>query len=464
MTINHIPDEVLLEIFNSYREDIDLYDQRWRKQHVWIYLTHVCRKWRAVIFASSSRLDLGITIGPKRPGHIKTILSGPLPIFIDFKSEVKNIGSARWRLLAALERHDRVREISFQGMNAKFKMFFKETQRTFPVLESLSLSFQYNYKPKLPDTFLGGPDSYNLHLRRLKLEDTTLASISRFLSTATALTYLSLKIDTIFNPSVERSLLACLQGMPCLCSLDLFLTNYHPSQSPTPKDIVVLLKLTRLYFQGNGVCLDVLAAGLSAPSLRDVNFRLMDYYHEVWPPILHLPRFINEIKELYHAIHVGFEEYHFLLSLLTHSEYVSQSKPRFSFGPVWKDNPDSIMQISGKLSTRLITIDELRVTFNGTDANHWDFIPWRRFLLQFPSIKALRIEGKNHYCITHALFQDLEGLDDDLAFLPALEEIELGKDELRTDESQCRDQLAVFEPFVSARQQAGRTVKVFFGP
>jgi hypothetical protein len=190
----------------------------------------------------------------------------------------------------------------------------------------------------------------------------------------------------------------------------------------------------------------------------------MDYYHKIWPPILHLPRFINEIKEHYHAIHVGFEEYHFLLSLLTHSEYVSQSKPRFSFGPVWKDNPDSIMQISGKLSTRLITIDDLRVTFNGTDANHWDFIPWRRFLLQFSSVKTLRTEGQNNYLVGRALFRDLERPDDLLALFPALEEIELGKDKLRTQESQRRDQLAVFEPLVSARQQAGRTVKVFFGP
>ena len=122
------------------------------------------------------------------------------------------------------------------------------------------------------------------------------------------------------------------------------------------------------------------------------------------------------------------------------------------------------MQISRKLFTRLSAIEELRVAFDGIDVNHLGFIPWRRFLLQFPCVKALRTEGKNNYCIARALFQDLERLGDDLAFLPALEEIELGKDELRTDESQRRDQLAAFEPFVSARQQAGRTVKVFFSP
>jgi hypothetical protein len=181
-------------------------------------------------------------------------------------------------------------------------------------------------------------------------------------------------------------------------------------------------------------------------------------------PILHLPRFINEIKQPYHAVHVGCKGYYFLYSLLTHSEYVSQCKPRFNIGPVWKNHANTMIQISEMLFTRLTTIEELRVTFDGTDANHWDFIPWRRFLLQFPSVKALRTEGKNNYCNGHALFQDLERPDDDLAFLPALEEIELGKDELRTHESRHRDELAVFEPFISARQKTGRTVEVFFGP
>ena len=74
LTINHLPDEMLLEIFDSYRQITDQYDHQWRKKHVWFNLTHVCRKWRAIMFASSSRLDLGITVGPQKPGHIKTIL------------------------------------------------------------------------------------------------------------------------------------------------------------------------------------------------------------------------------------------------------------------------------------------------------------------------------------------------------------------------------------------------------
>ena len=123
-----------------------------------------------------------------------------------------------------------------------------------------------------------------------------------------------------------------------------------------------------------------------------------------------------------------------------------------------------MIQIINTLSTRLSTIEELQFTFDGTDAGDWDFIPWHRFFRQFPNVKALRTEGRNSYSIGRVLLPDLEGPEDYFALFPALEEIELGKDDLRTHESQRRDQLAVFEPFVTVRQQAGRTVKVFFSP
>ncbi|KAH9994205.1 hypothetical protein BJV77DRAFT_317035 [Russula vinacea] len=72
-TINHLPDEVLLEIFDFHRQGTHPYHHQWRTSYVWINLAQVCRKWRAVMFASYSRLDLGVTVGPKRPIHIKSI-------------------------------------------------------------------------------------------------------------------------------------------------------------------------------------------------------------------------------------------------------------------------------------------------------------------------------------------------------------------------------------------------------
>ena len=431
---------------------------------MWINLAHVCGTWRSIVFTSSSRLDLGITIGPIKPCHIKTILSGPLPIFIDYKDVGRLLGSAFWRMRAALKQHDRVREISIDRMGAKFDKFFKETQCAFPALKSLSICFRYDYKPKLPDTFLRGRDPSNLCLRRLKLERTSLASISGFLLSATALTNLSLQIDTAFGPSAETSLLACLQGMPCLRHLYLSLSYRSVSQPLTsgPKDIVLLSRLTWFRFVGHSIFLDALVAGFSAPSLRDVD---LTFLNRLSPLIVHLPRFINEIKEHYHAVHVVFQGWQSHIWLLTRSEYDNHCAPRFKFGPVLILLSELIIQMSSALSARLTTVEELRVTFSGTDAGDWDSIPWRGFFHRFPNVKAIRTEGRNSSCcIARTLFQDHGEPDDCLAFLPALEEVELGKDPSRTPESQSGPELAAFQPFVSARKRAGRPVKVLFSP
>ena len=458
-TINHIPDEVLLEIFDFYRQAIDSYDLQWRWKFAWFSLAHVCRKWRAVVFASVSRLDLSIPVGPDKPRHIKTILSGPLPIIINYRCMYRDItGSALWRMRAALRHHDRVRRISFEASGASFDKFIKATNCPFPLLESLSLRFGYGDKPKLPNTFLRGPDLSDLHLQRLKLKRVSLASISGFLLSATALTDLTLLIDTGFNSSSEPSLLACLKGMLSLCHLDLSISSEFPLPPSTPKDIVTLLKLSSFRYVGHSVFLDTLTAGLSAPSLRRINIR---FSHNLWPPTVHLPRFINEIEKRYHSVHVSFKNRIFCLSLLTQSEYISQRMPRFKLGPFRRRSAESIIEMSGALSMKFATVEEFRFTFDRKydPASDENLIAWRRFIQQFLSVKAIRIRGVNNYSIARILLHRDHGNPGELLFLPVLEEIDLGA---KPFGEECESQLAAFEPFISARQQAGLPINVFF--
>jgi len=380
----------------------------------------------------------------------------------------KITGSAFWRLRAALKHPDRVRGITFEGTRAGFDKFFKVTNCPFPVLESLVLRFGFGCEPKLPDTFLKGPDVLGLrHLRSLKLYHVSLPSISGFLASATALTDLCLLIDTVSCPSPETSLLACLQGILSLRSLDLSISSSppdSPSRPSTPENIVTLSKLTRFRYYGCGVLLNTLVSGLSAPSLRDVDILFAD---TIWPSEVHLSRFINEIEEHYHTAHLVFRGWIFRLSLLTHSEHISHRKPRFTFGPgpSHSDSTESIMKLGSTLSAKFSTVEELRVSFHGMAVNVWEnVIPWRRFLQHFPNVKALQTEGANNYRIASTLLQIYEN-PDGLSLLPALEQIELGKYTFSTHEkSQCEPELAAFEPFVSARRQEGRPVKVFLGP
>ena len=385
------------------------------------------------MFASPTRLDFAITVGtwkPKDIEDVETILSGPLPIRIHYKicrwamrrlrREPEPTDTLR-RLRNALTHHDRVREISLEVLGDWWDQFFKETTCLFPALESLVLRFGKDSRYDIPDTFLGGPDPSIPHLRHLRLQCASLASISGFLLSATALTDFFLDVETAFGQSPGTSLLACLQSMLCLHHLDLRLSREHfdpPSYYLATKDIVPLPQLTCIHYIGHVDFLEALVAGLSAPSLLDV-----DIDFSIEHSIVHLHRFINEINEHYHTIHMVFRDWNFQVSFLTQPEYISQCKPHFQLGSL--DSYPVFLEICDAVSTRLATVQELCVSFEKkiagvTIASIWeDLIPWCRLLRKFPCVKALRTEGINNYSIARSLLQDEEEPDDDTDFMPA---------------------------------------------
>jgi hypothetical protein len=141
--IHRLPDEVLLEIFDSYRQSItDQYEYYWRKKYAWFNLAHVCRRWRAATFASSSRLDLNVIVRPVKPNAIKTVPSGHLPILIDYEqlSEIDVNGTTVWRMCAGLRHRNRVREISFGGFGAYARIYSKFIEATHQEIGKLLAS------------------------------------------------------------------------------------------------------------------------------------------------------------------------------------------------------------------------------------------------------------------------------------------------------------------------------------
>lgn len=430
---------------------------------MWLKITHVCRNWRAIVFASSSRLGVGITVGPKKPGHIRTILSSALPIFLNYyfgHGGIPASGSALWRMRTALKQRDRVRGISLssEGPRDWFDELFRVTSCSFPVLETLTIRSQYGGQElDVPDTFLGGPNLSNLPLQHLDLERVSLTSISGILLSASALTYLSLHIDTPFGTSPETSLLACLQGMLCLNHLSISCSLLKPPSSqstPSLKGIVPLSELISFDYVGHSVFLDAIVAGLSAPFLSELR---MKFRAEILSPTVHLPRFIDEVEKQCHSVDVDFEDQERVLRLSLYTQSGSRwlrSELCLGLGL----SPESVMRMSGALTTKLATAEKLQVTLARAVAK--GDIPWRGFYQLFPSVKMLRTRGTNYSCIARTLLQDPVKDDDVLAFLPALEEIELGSDGLWKIDSRSESELAAFNSFISARQQAGFPVRI----
>ncbi|KAH9990650.1 hypothetical protein BJV74DRAFT_421498 [Russula compacta] len=467
LTIDDIPDEVLLEIFDSYRQFfIKARPNVWNRRLKWFKLIHVCKRWRRIVFASSTRLNLHLVVTTNNPGHMKTIFSPhipSLPIAVDYRlrklfahyprSNAKDLR----RVLAALKRRDRVRRIAFSGTGPDFDNFFKATKHPFPALSSLDLRNQFTRKPelKLPATFLKGSAP---HLRYLTLHFFSFASMSQLLSSATALIELHLGINISYGLLPTASLLAHLQSMRSLRRLELR-TEGVPSSinGPMPPtksgDIVRLSKLTCFRYQGHSLFLDALVAGFAAPYLLDVHIVLGDNTEFL---ILHFTRFIDNVEKLCHSAQVIFERDYFRISLLTDSEPVDCVTPPFRFCSA--RFPGSMMQMSAALSGKLATVEELLIVFTTRSYPAWhDAIPWRSFLQQFRSVKILRVEHTDIVDITHTLLPD----DDEstVDFLPMLEEIEI--------RTYCAESPPVSEQaatashrFIVARQEAGRPVKV----
>jgi hypothetical protein len=216
--------------------------------------------------------------------------------------------------------------------------------------------------------------------------------------------------------------------------------------------------------------LEALVAGLSAPYLREIRLE----FRVILSPIVHLTRFINETEEHFHVVHVTFHEHVFHLSLQTQSGYtcICDTLTLSSRIPEW--SPDSVTRLCGALSTKLSAVEELRVVFGFAMMAADDYMLWRRFYEQFPGVKVFRIDGaksvksyvvkENYDFLAPTFLRNRERAGVALEFFPALEEIQLGKGMLWTPASHSKTNLAVFRPFVSARQRAGYPVRISFCP
>jgi hypothetical protein len=70
-----LPDDVLLEIFDSYVDE-DVYgDFEEQRIEEWVTLAHVCRRWRSVVFQSPHRLNLRLLCTPQTPGCLAAFAS-----------------------------------------------------------------------------------------------------------------------------------------------------------------------------------------------------------------------------------------------------------------------------------------------------------------------------------------------------------------------------------------------------
>ncbi|KAI0298026.1 hypothetical protein B0F90DRAFT_1735735 [Multifurca ochricompacta] len=163
----------------------------WNSRHGWFKLAHVCRNWRLVVLASSSRLHLRLFFTVHRsPRAVMLTRLPPLPITIDYLSGANNHFEQN-RLVTALKFPNRVHDIAFCGSINSYEKFFEVTNRPFPKLRRLVLRHE---------VFLSGVTPC---LQHLWVTGAYLSSLSSLLSSAINLTVLEALLSGLAAPFLK---------------------------------------------------------------------------------------------------------------------------------------------------------------------------------------------------------------------------------------------------------------------
>ena len=355
-------------------------------------------------------------------------------------------------------RHDKLRRIALRAPSSYLHIWLEPMNRLFPRLEDLSLLSTTIEETSLmlPKT-LQAPD---LRQRHLALHGIGLSTGSPLLSSAIALSSLSLTqigASCYFSP---RHLVAQLQGLPHLEELSVGFAIPIPLPSsegdllPAPMLPVTLPALRRLTFRGVDAYLENLVTQIITPHLERLRVTLF----------FDLTFILLNLTELIHRA----EGFGCLVARVVFNRngpsidmgYSEQwgIGPIGEFGLHVKCSPldwkiDSITQVCGALAKVVCTIEELTIDLdvNGMPSgweNTLDNTMWHELLLSFSGVKKLRIGSSLAPELSQALGSATGGLV--LELLPELRELEV--------QIEIDDAKKVFSGFVETRKSIGRPV------
>ena len=494
MTINQLPDEVLLEIFDLYRKSFGGRLRDWNNKNGWFKLAHVCRNWRFVVLASPSRLRVRLYFAHSTPTRAVVLERlSHLPIIIDYTGAVFWEGSQDTkRFLSAIRFPDRVCRIKLLRTTFNFDGIIGGLASPFPALESLDIQNKRVVQPiYLPTSLTTSAES----LRHLRLVGACFTSILPVLSVTRALVYLTLDIDTVLCLTTGASLLAHLQHMPHLRNLQLT-AHFHFSNKhiETSSTTVLLPELTCFRIFGERAQIEWLVAGLVTPSLRELYISAVNLINDVSPTFqisYYLSKFIRDRGGSFLAAQLSMS-LDPKISLLAHPNSIG-------------DPPSNLVTISMLLASQLHSA--LSATFGTLEdifffhfddyapglfeypkfypRFSWRTVPWRQFFEDFGNVKVLRLHHGLETVIATILkrpnvtIQEVNpdattlsgapinsnGSQFNLDIFPSLEEIVVyaKTPDASIDERGRASALESFRPFATSRYQEGRPVKVFWG-
>ncbi|KAH9066562.1 hypothetical protein EDB87DRAFT_436977 [Lactarius vividus] len=286
VTIEMLPDDVLLNIFRHYLYAFPQF---------WPTLTHVGSRWRRVVLRSPLGLHLRLYCTYGTP-VLKTLKYWPpFPLVVNYGgSPMSNlpVREDEENIMAALKQPDRVGFISLTVTNSLLKNL-STIPEPFTELEELVLLSRYNAQLTFPGAFQSGA-----RLRTLQLTRIAIPALPQLLSPCTGIVDLQLhKILNVgyFPPEVFAN---ALSEMTQLETLSLHFLSPLPrrkylSLPPPSEERIVLPALTCLQYRGTSKYLDNFVARIDAPRLEDIG---ITFFNQPTIDALQLGRFVERIE------------------------------------------------------------------------------------------------------------------------------------------------------------------------
>ncbi|KAH9983247.1 hypothetical protein BJV74DRAFT_627584 [Russula compacta] len=436
-TIEMLPDDVLLEIFDHHRLaalDYSLFET-WE----WHRLAHVCQRWRSIIFASPRRLDLRLVYTYRKPVRKTIDCWSALPISIWYPRQVLYHPlppSDEDNVIAALQYPDRIREINLTLTRSLLAKLTPLIQDSFPMLEYLQLGSREMLEPLvlpplvLPSSFLG---EFTPKLRHLNLDRTAFPTLPRLLLSATDL--LSLRLYEIPNAGYfsPEALVTGLDATPNLKFLEIYFL--HPTSSPgqdSPRPFpratrAALPALTEFQFKGDIEYLEDLVSRIDAPSVEHFSATLFD--QRMLFELPQLAQFIGRseaLKSSPHQTSIWLWQRGF--SITHHSGHPSPGgafQLQISCYEL-AQQVTLLTHICKQLSLLLSSVERLDIEADPALPNAWDetdTTQWLELLSPFSQVRKLELIGTLVTSISSALGQSAGKLGREV--LPSLRDLHL---------------------------------------
>ena len=420
MHIHNIDNDSLLQIFSYYRlQDGD----NWHLRHTWRMLVQVCRRWRYLIYRSTSQLDMCLLLTYNSPsiytlGHLP-----PLPLVIDYSDKTAALARRdEDNIYFGLQRRGRVHRVALRAPYSTLRKLFNLLNGTFPRLEDLSLiSTTTETGLVLPETF------HAPFLRHLSLQGIGLPKGLPFLSMISIST-LSLVHNQTSYYFFSGHLVTQLQSLLCLEELSIGFAIPIPLSSsegellPAPIPPVTLPTLRRLTFQGESDLLDNLVAPINTPLLEQLSLTL---FFDIDFALVNLTEFIHRTE--------GFRRLITRVIFNKGGVFIDADNGKFSLHvKVSCETLDhqigSATQVFSALGEVISTVEELTLDrYTHQMSSDWENIRdnmlWHELLLPFIGVKKLHIGFSLIFELSRALESLAGGLAQEI--LPELQELEV---------------------------------------